>query len=65
MMNRTGYIKIHSDEWEDAGQLYKVINYERRENSTAVELTLEHHNGRKEGRVVPHHWIEWIEDGDW
>ena len=65
--NSTGYIKINSDEWEDAGTIYKVIEYFRRdpENSTAVELTLEHTHGQRIRRVVPYHWIEWIPDGDW
>lgn len=64
--NSTGYIMINSDEWEDAGTIYKVVEYFRRNpESTAVELTLEHKHGQRVRRVVPYHWIEWIEDGDW
>jgi len=64
-MNNTGYIRINSDDWEDVGKLYKVLEYFRRDpDSTAVELTLEHNN-EKINKVVPYHWIEWIEDGDW
>lgn len=65
-MNNTGYIKIDSNQWSDAGRLYKVLKYFRRDpDSTAVELTLEHENGMVETRVVPSYQIEWIEDGDW
>lgn len=65
MMNNTGYIKINSDNWDDAGKIYKVVEYFRRNpESTAVELTLECNNETIH-KVVPYHWIEWIEDGDW
>lgn len=57
------YISIDSDDWEDAGQVYKVIEYNRRENSTAVELTLEHKGGQIVRRVVPYHWIERVDNG--
>lgn len=64
--NLTGYIKINSDDWADASQTYKVIEYFRRDpKSTAVELLLELTGGQKQRRVVPYHWIEWIPDGDW
>lgn len=65
MMNKTGYIKIHSDQWHDNGKLYKVLQYKQRENSTAVELSIKHEDGTQESRVVPQGQIEWIEDGDW
>lgn len=65
MQNKTGYIRIDNDKWEDAGKLYKVIEYFRRDpNSTAVHLVLEYNNETIQ-RVVPYHCIEWIEDGDW
>ena len=61
----SSYIKINSDEWEDADNIYKVIEYFRRDPaSTAVELTLEYTHGQKVRRVVSYHWIEWIPDGD-
>jgi hypothetical protein len=64
--NTTGYIMIHSDDYADAGKLYKVIEYFRRQpESTAAELIIEHAGGQKERRVVPYYWIEWIPDGDW
>ena len=63
--NSTGYITINSDDWQDAGRIYKVLDYVRRPDSTAVELTIEHTLGQKERRVVPYHWIDWIPDGDW
>jgi hypothetical protein len=63
-MNEDRYITINSDEWEDAGKRYKVLSYHRRENSTAVELKLEHDGGQPHHRVVPYHWIKWVENGD-
>ena len=56
-----GYIKINSDDWEDAGTIYKVLEYLRRDpNSTAVQLTLEYPSGKQVRRVVPYHYIEWL-----
>lgn len=64
--NQTGYIRINSDDWADAGRLYKVVEYSRRDpKSTAVDLLIETSGGETERRVVPYHWIEWIPDGDW
>ena len=64
--NSTGYIKIDSDQWEDAGTIYRVLEYSRiNPESTAVELLLEHTHGQRIRRVVPYHWIEWIPDGEW
>ncbi len=63
-MNENGLIRINSDDWQDSGKIYRVVEYFRRNfDSTAVELTLEHNNEQTQ-RVVPYHWIEWIEDGD-
>ncbi len=63
-MNDNGLIRINSDDWQDSGKIYRVVEYFRRNSdSTAVELTLEHNNEQTH-RVVPYHWIEWIEDGD-
>jgi len=54
-------IKLHSDEWRDLNESYKVLSYYRRDpNSTAVELELETYSGDIQKRVVPHHWIEWV-----
>ena len=65
-MNNTKYIKINSDDWADAGQLYKVLEHSRpNPESTATHLTLELEGGHVIRRVVAYHWIEWIEDGDW
>lgn len=55
------YITIDSDDWQDAGTIYEVLEYTRRENSTAVELALRLEGGQKLTRVVPYHWIEWID----
>ena len=67
MGNSTGYIRINSDDWADAGKLYKVIEYYRPnpDTSSAVNLTLEDPSGETIKKVVPFHWVEWIEDGDW
>ena len=66
-MINTGYAKINSDEWQDSGATYKVLELNRYEDtrmSTRVELLIQHEGGQKERRVVPLHWIEWIKDGD-
>ena len=64
--NSTGYIKIDSDQWEDAGTIYRVLEYSRTNpESTAVDLLLELTHGQTIRRVVPYHWIEWIPDGEW
>lgn len=63
MRDLPGYASIDSDDWRDAGQIYKILAYHRRPDSTAVELTIEHSGGQKEVRVVAYHLIEWI-DGD-
>jgi hypothetical protein len=64
MMNSTGYIRINSDEWQDVDKIYRVLEQFRRADSSAVELTLEHKEEEIK-RVVPYHWIEWIQDEDW
>ena len=58
--NEVRYIKLDNDQWEDAGNIYKVIKSVRRPNSTAVELTIEHKNGHREVRVVPNNQIDWL-----
>jgi hypothetical protein len=67
MGNSTGYIRINSDNWDDAGKLYKVLEYyrPRPDTSSAVNLTLITPSGETIKKVVPFHTIEWIEDGDW
>ena len=66
METSQGYIKINSDNREDVGTIYKVLEYFRRNpNSTAVQLTLEYPNGKQVRRVVPYHYIEWLEDGEY
>lgn len=59
----TENIIINSDDWADNGKIYKVIKYFRRSESTAVELTLEEPSGEVVQKVVPYHWIEWV-DGE-
>jgi hypothetical protein len=64
-MNSTGYIKINSDDWQDVGKIYKVLeHYRPNVESTAVELVLEYRDEQIK-RIVPNHWIEWIPDEDW
>ena len=35
------YISIDSGKWEDVNRTYRVLQYEQRDNSTAVDLKLE------------------------
>lgn len=35
------YITLDNDKWEDLGKKYFVLEYNRRANSTAVDLVLE------------------------
>lgn len=59
------YARILSDNWEDAGKIYKVREYARRNpESTAAHLTIELEDGRLETKVIPYHWIEWLENGE-
>jgi hypothetical protein len=56
----TRFISIDSDQWEDQNKIWKVLKYQKRNNSSAVELTLENTNGDIEERVVAEHYIKWI-----
>lgn len=56
--------KLDTDMWDDVGVVYFVHSYNRRENSTAVELELEAPNGTMSTRVVAFHQIEWIEEDE-
>lgn len=59
------YATIDSDEWEDAGKIYTILDYDHRNpESTAVLLTLKHEDGPVTRRVVPYHWINWVENGE-
>jgi hypothetical protein len=51
--------KIHSDFWDDIGKIYNVVSYEKRQESTAIALTLEY-NGSIIRKVVPIHEVEWL-----
>lgn len=62
MQDIGSYIRIDSDQWEDAGKIWFVLEYYQRENSTAVELTLKDFSGIIHRRVVANHQIEWIEE---
>jgi len=57
------YIMIDNDNWEDAGKKYKLLELNRRTDSTATELVLEY-EGTRIQRVVPYHSIEWLEEKD-
>lgn len=62
MTNETCYIKINSDEWQDVGEVYRVLEHFRHNSeSTAVELKLEKQDGTIVRRVVANHWIEWLD----
>ena len=56
------YCMIDSDRWEDCGIVYKVLSYDRLEESSGVKLTLEDPSGHIHTRTVAVHQIEWIED---
>ena len=65
MADDTKYITIDSDEWEDAGKIYRVVQYTRSDNTNSVELTLEHEGGQLHQRVVPYYSIRWVEGKDY
>lgn len=66
MDNSTGYIKIHSGLDHDVDKLYKVEELRRSPDSwDMVTAVVQHADGPKETRIIPHLWIEWIDDGDW
>jgi hypothetical protein len=65
MADDTKYITIDSDEWEDAGKIYRVVQYTRSDNTNSVELTLEHEGGQLYQRVVPYYSIKWVEGKDY
>jgi hypothetical protein len=54
--------RIDDGKWEHAGKIYFVHEAKRRENSTAVELTLEEDGGTIITTVVANHQIEWLEE---
>ncbi len=56
--------RIDNDHWQHVGKIYFVHVAKTRENSTAVELTLEDDHGNIIQTVVANHCIEWIEDID-
>ena len=59
------YIKIDSDMWSDAGNVWFVHKHETNPNSTAVKLTIEDTtNGEIQTRTVPQNQIEWLEPKD-
>jgi len=60
------YIKIDSDQWDDANKVWGVLEYSTRPNSTAVDLVLEDTTTRQTiHRVVANNQIEWLEAKDW
>jgi hypothetical protein len=54
--------RIHDDNWHHLGKTYFVHEAKTRENSTAVELTLEDNDGNIISITVANHQIEWIEE---
>ena len=50
--------------WDDAGVVFIVHSYSRREESTGVTLNLEAPNGDMYTRTVPIHEIEWIKEDE-
>ena len=60
------YIKIDSDQWDDVNQVWRVLEYFRRDGSTAVDLVLENaYTKEVVQRVVPSHQIVELEAKDW
>lgn len=39
------YITLDNDKWDDLGKRYFVVEWSRRDNSTAVDLILEDEDG--------------------
>ena len=58
----TSNCRIHNDEWQHVGKTYFVHQAKRRENSTAVEMTLEDDAGNMITITVANHQIEWLEE---
>jgi hypothetical protein len=54
--------RIHDDNWHHLGKTYFVHEAKTRENSTAVDLTLEDDRGVIISITVANHQIEWIEE---
>lgn len=54
--------RINDDKWENVGVEYFVHAAKPREDSTAVNLTIEDENGFITEVVVASHQIEWIDD---
>jgi hypothetical protein len=54
------YISIDSGKWEDVNRTYRVLQYEQRDNSSAVDLKLELEDGSILYRTVANHHINWI-----
>ena len=54
------YISIDSGKWEDVNRTYRVLQYEQRDNSTAVDLKLELEDGSILHRTFHNHFINWI-----
>lgn len=54
--------RIHNDQWHHLGKTYFVHEAKTRENSTAVDLTLEDNDGNIISITVANHQIEWIEE---
>lgn len=54
--------RIHNDQWQHVGKTYFVHEANTRENSTAVEMTLEDDAGNITTITVANHQIEWLEE---
>jgi hypothetical protein len=59
------YIRIDSDNWDDVGIVYAVLEYSKSNSSTAVTLILENVETKKvTKRVVANHQIVWLQTKD-
>lgn len=61
MADDTKYVSIDSDEWQDLGKVYRVVEYNRGNHPTSVQLTIENEDGQLHQRVVPSYSIRWVE----
>jgi len=53
--------KIDIDKWENVGKIYFVHEAKTRENSTAMQLTLEDDDGNIITTTAASHQIEWLD----
>jgi hypothetical protein len=53
--------KINDDQWQNAGQTYQLLEYNRRQDSSAVVVKYLTEDGTEGEQTVAFHFIEWVE----